>query len=653
MGRSVLRGARAAYLILLVSVAGALLGGTASAQPTVATRAADVEATERMGLLQMRAPPPATPTEKLARENWRRSLALRPTPHGCSTAVYPSLVWRPVACVRPPLRPSVPANGVRPEIIGNNNDFAAVVSGTLTSAEGKFDSITGMTSESNADVENLGAPTGSNKYTLQLNTNTFGAAKCAQATTPSSCTGWEQFVFSQTYGMYIQYWLINYGSNCPANFTFYNNGGQLDCYRNGDNGFGIGSGSGNVPSQPLSNLANMSITASAGQGSADDKYVLSDGSQAWTDSEDNSILGLNAHWTTAEFNIFGDCCGSQAQFNSGTAIQVRTIVHNGTTNAPTCAAEGFTGETNNLNLVATPAIAIGASPAVAFNQSSATGSAACATASSTGDTHVVTFTGTLYDFQATGDFILTQAGDFTVQTRQIVGPPSYPDTAVNKAVAVRMSGQRMVLFMQPTALTVNGVERNLADGATLSVSPDVFVSRHGDTFFMRDRRGNSVRATVQPLWIDVSVGLGQNATASGLLGGPRTLLNTIVARDNERLTKPFAFNDLYHHYADSWRVQPAESLFVNHGVAVSGIPTKAIYAADLPPAERAQARAMCVNRGVQQALIDACTLDTVVLKAPEATARTFTRPMPPVRAEVRVEPSAVARLKAFKLAPAP
>lgn len=63
-------------------------------------------------------------------------------------------------------------------------------------------------------------------------------------------------------------------------------------------------------------------------------------------------------------------------------------------------------------------------PALIFNESSAGGSADCAGATTVGDTHLTTFGGLLYDFQATGDFLLADTGaDFLVQTRQVSGAP--------------------------------------------------------------------------------------------------------------------------------------------------------------------------------------------------------------------------------------
>ncbi len=64
----------------------------------------------------------------------------------------------------------------------------------------------------------------------------------------------------------------------------------------------------------------------------------------------DSVLTLSQGWQAAEFNVFGDCCGSRADFNSGVTIVDRTTVKQRHRQRPSCVYEGFTGETNNLNL---------------------------------------------------------------------------------------------------------------------------------------------------------------------------------------------------------------------------------------------------------------------------------------------------------------
>jgi hypothetical protein len=92
---------------------------------------------------------------------------------------------------------------------------------------------------------------------------------------------------------------------------------------------------------------------------------------------------------------------------------------------------------------------------------------------------------------------------------------------------------------------------------------------------------------------------------------------------------PISFTDLYHTYADSWRVQPSQALLDADPTIKAGIPDKPLYASDLDPQEAARVRAICTAAGVTaQALLDACVLDTAVL-GDETPVRVFVHAVPP------------------------
>ncbi|MFC6839377.1 hypothetical protein [Xanthomonas theicola] len=64
----------------------------------------------------------------------------------------------------------------------------------------------------------------------------------------------------------------------------------------------------------------------------------------------------------------GNAAGSRANFNCGSSVTVKLAVRNGSTAAPTCAANaGTTGETNNLNLGSCTA-AGGSMPSITFTE---------------------------------------------------------------------------------------------------------------------------------------------------------------------------------------------------------------------------------------------------------------------------------------------
>ena len=81
--------------------------------------------------------------------------------------------------------------------------------------------------------------------------------------------------------------------------------------------------------------------------------------------------------------------------------------------------------------------------------------------------------------------------------------------------------------------------------------------------------------------------------------------------------QPVSFTDLYHTFGDSWRV-PSEELLLSQLCGDTkierAIPKKLFYANDLNPKVYERARKNCTAAGVkEEALLDACTLDTAVL----------------------------------------
>src|SRR6185436_6451671 len=113
-------------------------------------------------------------------------------------------------------------------------------------------------------------------------------------------------------------------------------------------------------------------------------------------------------------------------------------------------------ETNNLSIVDTTLVPLhNGHPALLFTESNTgTPDPSCSSGVSIGDTHLTTFDGVHYDFQASGDFLLAEvAKEFTVQVRQATGAPNWPDAAVNKAVAVGMGKTRVVFFVEPARVT--------------------------------------------------------------------------------------------------------------------------------------------------------------------------------------------------------
>jgi len=216
-----------------------------------------------------------------------------------------------------------------------------------------------------------------------------------------------------------------------------------------------------------------------------------------------------------------------------------------------------------------------------------------------------------------------------VQTRQASGAPRWPNASVNKAVATQMDKTRVAVCLDPTRLVINGKPDDLADGKSLSLAGGIDVSRSGNVYVISGQGGETVQAELQNGWIDVSVGLGHQPQAKvhGLLGDASgSTADDIATRNGTVLTQPVSFADLYHRYADSWRVAAADSLVCADPKVEPGVPVVPFYANDLDPLEYARVRAICAAAGVkEQTLLDACTLDVTVL-ADETAARVFARP---------------------------
>ncbi|HEV2577717.1 MAG TPA: hypothetical protein VGU25_10940 [Acidobacteriaceae bacterium] len=275
---------------------------------------------------------------------------------------------------------------MRTQVAGNGYDYVAQApSGhTFSSVVGSFPTVSNVTSEKGANVP-FGSGysngiTGTNQYTLQVNTNIVNTAAC---TGYSGCYAWQQYVIStdtpvsltsnQLTGkteVFIEYWLINYGAStsasCPSGFL---NAGPdstgVDCVQN-------------TPATvvyngqlPATQLASLSLSGTAAAGGTDRATATYD-TEAYTASVADSYTDISSKWTQAEFNVVGNAGGSRADFNKGASLTVKVAVTDGSTTAPTCVSpssyDGTTGETNNLTLKTCSATG-GSTPYIQFTES--------------------------------------------------------------------------------------------------------------------------------------------------------------------------------------------------------------------------------------------------------------------------------------------
>jgi hypothetical protein len=586
--------------------------------------------------------------EMAKREKWHQRMVRTPKPgKGCFQSTYPDTRWHPAPCGKSNGKLYLPNPGktLLNEQVGGGStlDFSAQVTGHISQAEGSFDSVN-VTSETSSAG-------GANSYSLQLNTDFMAnVAACSTAPDRANCRGWEQFVYDSTGsgGTQIQYWLLNWGpggSACPmpqgAHCAQGNASTDGWCPQTVTGFTDVlcvvdAASPPSATSQPATMLGQLKVAGKAGIGSTPDSMVMTVGGTVTTGDGGNFFSDLGGNWSVAEFNVFGDGGSSQAMFNSGASAQVRTAVISGTTAGPACDQASFTAESNNLTLSNTaPAAVKGSAPALLFSEISPAsgGVATCAAATSVGDTHLTTVDGLYYDFQASGDFVLAQTADgFLAEARQVSGAPSWPDATVNKDVATQMGKTRVAVCTEPSRLNVDGSFTSLADGKTLSLPSGVSIRHTGNIYLIVDGSGNSVRAEDNVSYTNVTVGLGHwPQTVHGILTNVKGHVNQIVARTGNTLTAPFVFADLYHNYADSWRVPAKESLLsvCSERVAESGMPSRPFYSRNLKPETYHRARGVCVTAGVKgKVLLDSCTLDVAVI-GNDAAAKIFVgRPAP-------------------------
>jgi len=187
---------------------------------------------------------------------------------------------------------------------------------------------------------------------------------------------------------YIQYWLIQYNTTCPPNknwnqFSF-NNSTDIYCWKNDS------LGAVPVPAEAITNLGNLSLTGSVSAG-GDSVTLFDAGSGLMYPVTGDNAVNAAAGWQIAEFNVFGDggnsAGGGQASFNSGSTIVPKVEITYGDSAPPTCVAQGFTAEANNLSFGPSAPAASPPGPAILFTESSAGGSSDCAAATTVGDTH--------------------------------------------------------------------------------------------------------------------------------------------------------------------------------------------------------------------------------------------------------------------------
>jgi hypothetical protein len=294
--------------------------------------------------------------------SWERSIRQLHAPGaGCYHASYPTLQWHATRCQVAPKWPLLPGIATSSPLVGNGNDYAAEVSGTISQATGSFPEVSPTKISETGQVGGRGSQV-SNTFTLQLNTEFFSTPVCSGSSN-SKCQGWQQFVYETSSNVvFMQYWLLDWDTTCPSGWYTVKYQPHTFCFTN----------------SPASSLTGSALTAAdlatadlEGQATAggNDQVSLSLGSgQATVAVNSDSMLDLSSQWNTTEFGVFGDGNGSEAKFGKKTTLEAQTSLVATSETAPTCVNQGFTAETNNLHLTTTPVIASQPSPTIVSEQ---------------------------------------------------------------------------------------------------------------------------------------------------------------------------------------------------------------------------------------------------------------------------------------------
>jgi hypothetical protein len=302
---------------------------------------------------------------------------------GCFRASYPNLQWHATTCTtvaQPACAPATQTRRVKPatpNTVGNGYDYSAQVAGTIFQATGSFTNVSSTISEK-GKVDGSG-PQKANTFSLQLNTQTFSdPPACSGSADPSSCSGWQQFIYSTNSNqVFMQYWLLDYANTCPSGWVTY----RSDCYTNSPSATNADS------AVTAKGLASIKLEGSAFSGGNDDNdnVILIDGTTATVASNADSMLDLSKYWNTTEWGVFGDAGGGKANFASGSSLTAKTTLGASSASAPRCVVEGFTGETNNLNLAKSKTLGMQSSPTMTSKQTvAAASSKSCGKSSGAG-----------------------------------------------------------------------------------------------------------------------------------------------------------------------------------------------------------------------------------------------------------------------------
>ncbi|TKX42825.1 VWD domain-containing protein [Halorubrum sp. ARQ200] len=235
--------------------------------------------------------------------------------------------------------------------------------------------------------------------------------------------------------------------------------------------------------------------------------------------------------------------------------------------------------------------------------------------SATGDPHLTTYDGVAYDFQAAGEFILTNDSDGNPYVQARLRPVASRDVSVISAVATQLNGTTVTIDARDEQmLTVDGTSQSLETGESLTVgdgeifrTPEKYIVVYPGEDGEVDDGDSRLEATVAGNRLDVVVKPNRTAVDSmtGLLGSPDGNPNNDLMRaDGTTLSTQPSFEALYGQYREDYRVTAENSLFdYDAGESAAGFydpnyPSEQVTVDDLPADDREAAIEAATNAGL-------------------------------------------------------